>query len=182
MIRRPRRGIPATLTALVALVLCALIATIAIQLIGGRPPLLSYQTIADNLHRAQWRDLVVAITGGAVALVGLVLLLAAVIPGRAMVVPLGNDDTDDTDLVAGVSRRSLALTLRSAAGAVDGVARVRLALRGRTVAVLAHADRTDDTGIADAVRAAVQRRIEQLSPATPPTVKVRVRPARRADA
>jgi hypothetical protein len=164
------------LTALVALVLCALLATVAIQLISGRPPVLDYQSVAANLHRAQWRDLAVAITGGVVALVGLVLLLAAVIPGRAMVLPLG---ADETDLVAGVSRRSLLLTLRSAAGAVEGVAKVRLALRGRTIAVVAHADRTDDTGIADALRSAIQGRIEQLAPATTPTVKVRVRPARK---
>ncbi|HEY2695341.1 MAG TPA: DUF6286 domain-containing protein [Pseudonocardiaceae bacterium] len=176
MIRRPRRGIPATLTALVALVVCALVATVAIQLIGGQPPVFSYQTIAANLHRAQWRDLVVAIVGGAVALVGLILLLTAVVPGRAMVLPLGSDDSD---LVAGVSRRSLLLTLRSAAGAVDGVAKVRLALRGRTVAVVAHADRVDDTGIADALRDAVQGRVEQLSPAITPTIKVRVHPARK---
>ena len=177
MIRRPRRGIPATLAALVALVACGLVAAVAIQLIAGQPPLFSYQSIAADLHRAQWRDLAVAIAGGAVALVGLVLLLTAVIPGRAMVVPLGSDDTD---LVAGVSRRSLLLTLRSAASAVDGVAKVRLALRGKRVAVVAHADRTDDTGIADALRAAVHGRLDQLSPATAPTIKVRVRPARKA--
>jgi hypothetical protein len=176
VIRRPRRGIPATLTALVALVLCALVAVVAIQLIAGQPPVFSYRTIAADLHRAQWRDLVVAIVGGAVALVGLVLLLTAVIPGRAMVLPLGSDDTD---LVAGVSRRSLLLTLRSAAGAVDGVATVRLALRGRTIAVIVHADRTDDTGIADALRAAVQGRLAQLAPATEPTIKIRVRAARK---
>jgi hypothetical protein len=178
MIRRPRRAIPATLTALVALAVCALVATVAIQLAAGQPPVFSYQTIAANLHRAQWRDLVVAIVGGAVALVGLILLLTAVIPGRAMVLPLG---ADDTELVAGISRRSLLLTLRSAAGAVEGVATVRLALRGRTVAVRAHADRVDDTGIADALREAITGRIAQLSPATTPTIKVRVRPARRID-
>jgi hypothetical protein len=178
MIRRPRRGIPATLTALVALVLCGLIATVAIQLISGRPPVFDYQAIAANLHRAQWRDLAVAISGGVVALVGLVLLLAAVIPGRALVLPLG---ADDTDLIAGVTRRSLVLTLRSAAGAVEGVATVRLALRGRTVVVVARADRADETGIADALRVAIQHRIEQLAPATTPTVKVRVHPAHKVD-
>lgn len=178
MIRRPRRAVPATLTALVALVVCALLAIVAIQLIGGQPPVVRYQAIAADLHRAQWRDLVVAIVGGAVALAGLILLLTAVIPGRAMVLPLSSDDTE---LVAGVSRRSLLLTLRSAAGAVDGVAKVRLTLRGRTVAVVAHADRVDDAGIADALRGAVAGRIEQLSPATTPTVKVRVHPARKAD-
>jgi hypothetical protein len=178
VIRRPRRGIPATLTALVVLVVCALVATIAIQLISGKPPVLSYQAIAADLHRAQWRDLVVAVTGGTVALVGLVLLLTAVIPGRAMVLPLG---ADDPDLLAGVTRRSLLLTLRSAAAAVDGVAKVKVALRGKAVSVNARADRTDDTGIADALRAAVQSRITQLSPATAPVVRVRVHPARKVD-
>lgn len=179
MIRRPRRSVPAALTALAILVLCALVATMAIQLIGGRPPVVSYAAIAAALHRSQWRDLVVAIAGGAVALAGLVLLLAALIPGRATVLPL-----DGADPQAGVSRRSLVLTLRGAAAAVEGVARVTLAVRGNKVPkvrVRARADRVDDTGVAEAIRAAVDARIDQLSPANRPLVRVRVRPARRSE-
>jgi len=178
VIRRPRRGIPATLTALVVLVACALIATISIQLLTGRPPLISYPTIADNLHRAQWRDLAVAVVAGVVALVGLVLLLAALVPGKAMVLPLDAADTAGTGLTAGVSRRSLRSTLRIAADSVDGIASTTLRLRGNTITVVARADRTDDTGLADAVREAVGARVDQLAPAVPPTVRVRVHAAR----
>jgi hypothetical protein len=175
VIRRPRRGIAATLTALIVLVVCALVATISIQLLTGRPPVVSYTAIAADLHRTQWRDLTVAIVAGGAALVGLVLLLAALIPGKAMVLPLG---ADDSGLVAGVSRRSLRATLQRAAGSVDGIASTKLRLRGNTISVTAHADRTDDTGLADALREAINARVHQLAPAVAPVVRIRVHPAR----
>jgi hypothetical protein len=104
-----------------------------------------------------------------------VLLLAALIPGKAMVLPLG---VDDSGLVAGVSRRSLRSTLQRAAGSVDGIASTKLRLRGNTISVTAHADRTDDTGLADALREAINARVDQLAPAVAPVVRIRVHPAR----
>ena len=112
--------------------------------------MLNYQVIAND--HTQWCDIVVS---GVVALAGLVLLSTALIPGRAMVLPLG--------------------------GPTQTVAQVRLTLRANTIR-LVDADRVNDTGIADAVSAAVAARIDQVAPAIRPVIRVRVHPARKADA
>lgn len=173
MTRRPRRGVPAVITALVLLSLCVLTATSVIQLLAGRRPVVSYAAIADWAHTTRWDSLVVIVGAGVVVLTGLVLLVAATVPGRPTVIPLSATDTDAT-IDAGASRRSLRSTLRAAANAVDGVTATRLTLRGRRVTAVVRTHRTTREGLAEAVRAAVGHRLDQISPATRPAVRVRV--------
>jgi hypothetical protein len=172
--RRPRRSTPATLTALVLLAACALVAVVAIQMILGETAWIRYQTVADALHNAHWNDLVPAIAGGAAALLGLVLLLAAVLPGKLTVLPL------DGDLSSGASRRSYRSTLRAAASTVDGVAGAKLKVKRRKVSAKVDTARTSTDGLADAVRAAIEHRLDQITPAVRPTVKIKVHAARSA--
>ncbi|OLF04994.1 DUF6286 domain-containing protein [Actinophytocola xanthii] len=173
MTRRPRRAVPAVLTALVLLSMSVLTAISAIQLLAGRRPLVSYAAIADWAHATRWDSLVVTAGSAAVLLIGLVLLVAAVLPGRPTVLPLRATDTDAT-IDAGASRRSLRSTLRAAANAVDGVTATTLTLRGRRVTAVVRTHRTTREGLAEAVRAAVSHRLDQISPATRPAVRVRV--------
>lgn len=172
MMRRPRRTVPAALTALVLLGVCVLTAISVIQLLVGQRPLISYAALADLAHTTRWDNLLVTAAAGVVLLIGLVLLLTAVLPGRPTVIPLRATDTAAID--AGASRRSLRSTLRAAANAVDGVTAATLTLRRSTVTAVVRTQRTTPEGLAEAVRAAITRRLDQISPATLPAVRVRV--------
>ncbi|GAB3570447.1 hypothetical protein GCM10027445_23980 [Amycolatopsis endophytica] len=175
MIRRPRRSLPAGLSAVALLAACVLVTTSAIQMIVGQPPILSYDAVADALNRTRWDSPGAAIAGGVASALGLVLLLAAVLPGSATVVPL-DDDGDGLD--AGASRRRLRTTLSAAAAGVDGVSRARLAVRRHRVTAKVRTDRASGEGLADAVYAALERRIAEISLAARPALRVRVRSTR----
>jgi hypothetical protein len=173
MMRRPRRTAPAVVTALALLGVCVLTAISVIQLLAGSRPLISYAAIADLAHTTRWDSLGVAVAAGVVMLVGLVLLFTAVLPGRPTVVPLLATDTGAA-IDAGASRRSLRSTLRAAVHAVDGVTAAKLTLRRRTVTAVVRTHRTTPEGLTEAVHAAIERRLDQVSPATRPAVRVRV--------
>lgn len=177
MKRRPRRTTPAVLVAVVGLVACALVAVVAIQMILGRAPWVDYRTVAGALHGTDWNDPVPAIIGGVTAFVGLILLLAAVLPGKPTVLPLRGSDTA---IDSGASRRSYRNTLRAAASTVDGVSGARLTLRRNTVTAAVNTQRTNTDGLAEAVRAAIEDRLEQITPAVRPKVKIKVRAVRSA--
>jgi hypothetical protein len=76
--------------------------------------------------------------------------------------------------------RGLRSTLRAAANSVDGVAATTLTLRRSAVAVTVRTHRTNTEGLADAVRSAIGHRFDQITPATRPTVRVKVTTTRSA--
>ncbi|MFD9212799.1 DUF6286 domain-containing protein [Streptomyces sp. NPDC087659] len=174
MKRRPRRTVPATLTALVLLAACVLTAIVAIQLIAGQSPLISPQSVIDSLHGSHWNDTAVLGAGVAAVLLGLLLLLASLLPGKPTVLPL----TGEVD--AGVTRRSLRHALRSTAAGVDGVTRARVRLRRRTIVARIRTDRTNTTGLTEAVRAALDRRLDDIAPSNRPASRIRLRAPRNA--
>ncbi|MEA5363001.1 DUF6286 domain-containing protein [Amycolatopsis sp., V23-08] len=168
MKRRPRRSTPAALVAVVLLAGCVLAAVVAIQTIFGQAPWISYSGIADRLHATHWNDLVPVLAGVAAGVLGLVLLAAAFLPGKLVVLPL-QGETD-----SGASRRSYRSTLRAAASDVDGVAAATLKVKRRKVIARVRTARTNVEGLPEAVRTAIERRLAQIAPATTPAVKVRV--------
>ncbi|WP_103342322.1 DUF6286 domain-containing protein [Amycolatopsis sp. CA-126428] len=172
MKRRPRRSVPATLTALVLLAGCVVVAAIAVQLILGQAPWADYHAIAAALHGTHWNQLAPALAGGAAAVFGSLMLLCGILPGKRTILPLAGD------LESGVSRRSYRSTLRAAASDVDGITGVKLKLKHRKVTVKVFTRRTGTTGLADAVREAISRRVDQIEPATRPAVKVKVQAVR----
>lgn len=170
---RPRRSVPATLTALVVLAACVLVAIVSIQLIVDEPPWVDYRAVG----RVRWNELVPAIAGGVAAVLGVLLVLAAVIPGRLTVFPL---HSAETGIDSGASRRSYRSTLRAAASGVDGVSGAKLKLGRNQVAAVVSTERTITDGLADAVREALDRRLTQIGPIERPRVKVKVKAARSA--
>jgi hypothetical protein len=173
MKRRPRRSVPAVVTAVVLLAACVLVAVVAIQLILGERPWVSLDAVATDLHDLRWTDVLPAVAGGVVALLGLVLVLAAILPGATTVLPLGGS------FDAGAARGGYRSTLRAAAAGVDGVSGAAVKLGTRRVKVRVVTERTRPDGLADAVREAVGHRLDQVGPATRPAVSVRVRAPRR---
>jgi uncharacterized protein DUF6286 len=175
--RRPRRGVPAVLTALVLLAVCALVTVAAIQMIIGVSPLVDYRSVAATLHGTRWDDLGTALAGGVLALAGLVLLLAAFLPGAPTVLPLSGDPAG---MDSGATRRGLRSTLRAAASTVDGVSAAKLRLRRRRIVAVVRTNRTTTTGLDHAVTAAIEHRLDQIGLDTRPTLIVRVQTTRGA--
>ncbi|WP_409465049.1 DUF6286 domain-containing protein [Amycolatopsis sp. GA6-003] len=174
MKRRTRRSLPATLTAAVLLAAAVLAAVAAIQRLTGHQPWLDYRAVAAVVHDARWTELVPALVSGAVALLGLGLLWAALLPGKRRILPL----TGDPD--SGADSTGYRAALRAAAADVDGVERAQLSTGSRKVKVRVKTARTRTDGLADAVRAAVESRLDRISPARRPAVSVRVRATREA--
>ncbi|UGT41670.1 DUF6286 domain-containing protein [Nocardia yamanashiensis] len=176
MIRRSRRAGVATVVALALVALCVAVIVSLAQRLSGNREFVSYDSLAARLHGTEWGDPLVFGVGAAVALLGLALLVAAVLPGRAVVVPLRPLDGD----AAGIERRSLRSALRRSADAVPGVSAARIKLRGKAVSVSAASDRTDVRELPDTVHRAVTAAFERIGTDTAPAVRTRVRPARRS--
>ncbi|MEV6238695.1 DUF6286 domain-containing protein [Lentzea sp. NPDC051838] len=169
MTRRSRRALPAAITAFVLLAVSALVAACAIQLIVGETPLLSYDVLAAGLHDMTWSAPAVAAAGGVVGAVGLLLLLVAVVPGRARTAAL--------DPHTSVSVRGLRNALRSAAQ-VDGVESAVVKVGRRRVKTVVRTRRAVVDGLADAVRTSLDHRIGEFALVRPPQVLVRVKTSR----
>ncbi|MDX8050979.1 DUF6286 domain-containing protein [Lentzea sp. BCCO 10_0798] len=174
MKRRPSRAIPATVTALILLAAAVVVAVVAIQMLLHEPAWVNYGAVAGYLHGLRWTDTAVAVAGGAVAVLGLLLAIAAVVPGAPTVLPMKGTPN------SGASSRGLRSTLRAAASTVDGVSGAAVALRGRRVKVRVNTGRTRPEGLSDAVRAAVAHRLGQIAPVARPVVSVRVHSSRKA--
>ncbi|GAA3524579.1 hypothetical protein GCM10022222_03920 [Amycolatopsis ultiminotia] len=168
MKRRPRRSTAATLTALVVLAGCVLVTVVAVQLIIGERPWVSYPAVAGALNRTQWTNWWTAFGAIAAVVLGLCLLLAAILPGKRTVLPLhGAPDS-------GASRASYRSTLRAAATSVDGVSAAKVRLGRRRVRVRVQTHRSREDGLTEAVRAAVTHRLDEIGPVAPPAVRVAV--------
>lgn len=173
---RPRRVLPASLA---ASLLAACGASAAVQIVSARTghPVLRPATTAGAvrlLHTLTWHDPPIRAAGCGLMLAGLLMVLAAVIPGRTRTAPLAGDDPR---FVTGLSRSSLRGALLATAAGVPGVNTAAVRLRGRLrpraeVRVVSAFDDTGTLGVqvADAVR----DRIEELAPVRAPVVAVRV--------
>ncbi|ETK35496.1 DUF6286 domain-containing protein [Microbispora sp. ATCC PTA-5024] len=168
---RPTRAGPAGIVALVLLALGVVTAVQVITTLLGNPVrIVPYDQVARWLRTTTWdgdRALAVA---SALALLGLLLLLIALVPGRGRMVTLA---TGDPDLAVGVPRRTLSAVLTAAASHVDGVRHARARVHGWRADVRADTDLRDTAGVGERVRAAVERELDRLAPAHAMSVRVR---------
>ncbi|MEU7477811.1 DUF6286 domain-containing protein [Lentzea sp. NPDC042327] len=171
MTRRSRRSLPAVLVALVLLAACVLVAVCAVQLALGEPPLVSYPAVAEYLNGTRWDAREVLVAAAVAAVAGLLLVLAAVVPGRSRTAPL--------DERTSVSRRGLRNAVRAAAR-VDGVESAAVTVGRSRVKASVHTRRTNTEGLADVVRESVRRRLAEIELARTPRVVVRVKASRGA--
>jgi hypothetical protein len=178
---RPRRVV---LAVLMASLLTAAGASVAAQVIStmlGHPVLRPAVSAPAGrlIHTLRWSDPVVLATGGGVALAGLLLVLSALLPGRARTMALAGDDPR---FVTGVRRSSLRVMLRATTQDVPGIAGATIRLRGRlrSRAVVHAVTGFGDPGdLGDQVAGAVHARLDGLDPLRPPRVTVRL--SRRKD-
>lgn len=178
MIRRPRRTLPAVIVALVLLALSVGAIVWAVQRLAGAREFVSYQRVATELHGRTWDDVPVLVTGVVLAALGLVLLVLAIWPGRAVVVPLAGDD----GLRGGVTRRGLGTALRASATTVVGVSAARIRVRRKAVKARIRTDRARSEGLAEAVCERLTTRVQEIGPQSVRKVKASVHGGRRAKA
>ncbi|WP_433365869.1 DUF6286 domain-containing protein [Streptosporangium sp. CA-115845] len=170
---RPRRVVPAVITAVVMTAIGVLVALEVISALAGHPlRLLPYDRMLAWASSTPWNDRQVMAGAGLVGLLGLLLVLFALIPGRPTLIPVR---TGDKDLVIGMQRRGFTRSLAHTAERVRGVEQAKVRLVGKTVRVNARSGVRDTTGLADAVREAVTMRIAALSPVWNHPVHVHLR-------
>jgi hypothetical protein len=157
----------------VLLAACVLTAIDAIQILVKQRPMVSYARLASSLHKLHWNGPAVEITAAVLIVVGLILLLAACLPGRPVVLAL-SDTLAPGDQVppSGLSRHGLRTMLRATAAEVDGVTTVKLAVRCKVVAASVHSAGPPGS-LADDVRGALEQRLDQIAPASRPALRVR---------
>ncbi|MDA2803731.1 DUF6286 domain-containing protein [Nocardiopsis suaedae] len=173
---RPRRSWPAFIAAVLVLAAAVLAGAAAAAAIAGVP--LRVPVVGDALEQAagmRWRDTAVLVAAGGAALLGLVLLVAALLPGRARWTALR---TDDPDLVVGLSRPALRRAVAAAARGVSGVRAAHATVRRRAVRVRVETELRERPALRGDVEEAVGERLDELAPLRRPKVRVRVRAAK----
>ncbi len=171
MKRRPRRALPASVLAVALLTACLVTVGSLIEYLTGTKGFVPFGWVVARLHAIAWGDRWVAVGGVVAVAAGLALLTPAILPGRAVLLPLAGDD----GFAAGVARRGLCAALRDAAQSVDGVRSARVRLRHRKVRVTIRTAYVHSAGLNERVRAVVAERIALIGPDPAPRVAVTAR-------
>jgi Family of unknown function (DUF6286) len=171
---RPRRRIPGVLVAAVivaaGIVGCIWAASAAL----GHPLWdIPHSDFAGPLQSSvHWDDTGTLIVASAVAFVGFLLILIALIPGRTRAILLASGDDS---LVIGVPRRSLRRSLAWLVEDIAGIDRAKVRTGRHSVKVRATTRLRDPAGLRESVQAVVEDRLARLEPLWPVRVKVRLR-------
>uniref|UniRef100_UPI0037B3DE99 DUF6286 domain-containing protein n=1 Tax=Nocardia nova TaxID=37330 RepID=UPI0037B3DE99 len=173
MNRRPRRITPAVLVAVALLVIAVLVAVSLIQNLGNTKELVSYHSIAVHLHDTTWHSYWVLGVGIGLALLGAVLVLVALLPGRRVVEALDAEEGMD----AGITRRSLDGALNDAASSVAGLEAARVRRSHKNIRVTGRAVHPDHADLEQTVNATVGDRLARIGPKSVPPVSTRLRAA-----
>lgn len=200
MTRRPRRSAAATVLALLGLAAAVLVAWSCIQLLLGDTPLIPFATLTQAGAGIAWVSSAVRIAGVVLAVIGLGLIAAAVVPGTPRVLPVAPPPTDPTDPAGladsadsgndddntaasqrslgvrrvGIERASVAHTLRVTTRRVDGVDTATVKVTGRRVTARVRTGYTDPTRVRGEVDRAVHARLADLALARTPQLRLRV--------
>jgi hypothetical protein len=139
----------------------------------GRPPLLLPREQAISLlQRSRWADApVVAVLAG-VAVLGLALLVAQLVPRRTRLLPIA-DPTPG--VAAATTRRSLERALRRAAAGADGITAASVTATPRRVRVRAVTGLRDTTGVHAGLVAVVNDQLDGIGLTRRPALSVSLR-------
>ncbi|WP_242903928.1 DUF6286 domain-containing protein [Actinomadura terrae] len=171
---RARRVWPGMIAALLLTAAGVLTAAEIISAWAGSPlHIVAYGRVRNWADDTAWKDWQALAAAGGLTLLGLVFLLAGLLPGRSRLVPLHGDDPD---LLMGVTRRGLKSAVASAAGDAPGVSGVRrVRLRPRRVKVVAETPVRESSDLDARVGAAVGDRLGRLQPVPDRSVSVRLK-------
>ncbi|SDH25569.1 hypothetical protein SAMN05421505_11335 [Sinosporangium album] len=170
---RPRRTLPAVLTAALLAVIGTLVAIAVISGALGSPARwIPYKGLLAWASATPWQDPALLVGAAIVTLLGIWLIVLALRPGRPGMVPL---HTGDPESIMGMRRRSFARSLAHAAEEVMGIDRAKVTIGDHRADVTAHT-RLHDTGeLAEEVRQAVTQRLESFDAIGGYAVRVNIR-------
>lgn len=170
---RGRRSGVSSVVALLIVVLSALGAVAAIQIeLGHHTTVLGRVTaVTHRLHAHDWTDVAVLTTGIVLGVLGLLILLAGLLPARRSMLRLTEREPNT---IFAISRSGLARDLTAVASGIDGVESARVRVSRRQVTVKASSAMRDNNGLADAVRSTLEKRVETLGPARSLRVRARI--------
>lgn len=172
--RRPARSVPAALTAVVLLALGVGLTWAAVQrLVQGTWPPFASQTAAW-IAASTWGSIAVLGVTVALTVIGLILLVAAMKPGRPNALPIDPGSPDGSIEVV-MARRSLAKLATARASQVDGVDSVSTVVGARRVTVTVKTPSQQRSEIEQQVRDRVTRALESAGLAPMPALVVRAR-------
>jgi hypothetical protein len=176
VIRRPRRTLPATIVALVVLAICVLVVVAVVQDLLGQTPFLGLDQLLAVTSTQHWNSAATVAAAVVAAVIGLVLLLLAIRPGPATVLPLARYEIDGRPGAdAGVRRATLAKDLATTAEAVAGVSRAEVTARRRRVTATVRVAAAEPAAVPGHVRERLEARLTEIGPAPRPRVRVRAR-------
>ena len=166
---RGRRGTFATCTALIGLIASAAAATEAVSLAVDHRTL-GYRAadVASFGRTTHLGDALVLAVAVAALVVGVVLVLAALVPPRRALIELTEPDPD---VAAGISTRSLRRALAAAAVSVDGVDTAAVTGR-RRLKVTARTTWRDTASLPERITERTTAVLTGLEPSAPRTVRV----------
>lgn len=173
-VRMPRgsRPVTALLVALLATAVCVFGAVEAISLaINHRCVGFDVHAVTRYARTTHWTATAVTVTGAIAAVLGLLVLLAGLLPPRRRVVEL---DPGHPHLAIGITAASLHRTLHARVTAIDGISRVRVRGR-RRLTVTATTGLRDTSGLTDAIQTAATEQLAAVAPVHRPGVRVRLR-------
>ncbi|TGO05648.1 DUF6286 domain-containing protein [Serinibacter arcticus] len=174
--RRPSRGVPATLVALIVLAVSVLATTAAVTRLASS----DWPSWATGPARAvaqqSWGATPVIAAAVVGVVLGVVLLLAALVPGRRSGVPVDLSVTNAEVSEVVITQRGVARLAAAAADEVDGVESVDVSVSTRLVRVeVVTASRSDVESVRSAVQASVEDRLDVLGSGPVCEVRTRVR-------
>jgi hypothetical protein len=171
---RPRRAVPATIVATLLAAAAVLTAIGVIARLVHRDAGLPEGWLAHLSRTLHWDDRLALAIAAAACLLGLILLIFALRPGRGPFVAI---HSAAANTVTGISRASLRRYLSAAVLGVDGIDRAQVRLRRRSVQVTAYSPLRDAPDLPGQVTAAVTELLDGLAPLRPlrPRVSIRTR-------
>ncbi len=171
--QRPRRRIPAAITAVLLLLLAVLVGWAAgEQLRARRWPAFAEQLFA-GLQRTAWRSALGWALGVGLAIIGVALPTLAV-TGRVR--PLGLPSPSSPQVRNSrvvVTRAGLARLATVRIHDIDGVDRVAVTAAGRRVRARIRTSLTDSTTLQSAVREALTAQFAEIGLSPPPKISVK---------
>jgi hypothetical protein len=170
---RPRRALPAAVTAAVLAIVAIFVLVEVIAALLHRPAVVLPVAWLARLGRdLSWDHPITLAVAAAVTASGLLLLALALSPGRPPAIPLNDNDPD---VLMGVTPYALRRYAECAAGGVQGITRARVRVGRRRVWIEAVTPLHDTRGLIDEIGRAVEQRLEALALLHPPQLRINVR-------
>lgn len=170
---RPRRIVPAVIVALVLAVASILIAIEVISQLVDQPlGLLPADTLAELGRETQWNDPLAVVVAVVAVLLGLLLLVLALTPGRVRARPLASPRPG---VVAAVAPGDLERLAARAAETVDGVDHASAGAGNGRISVKVDSPLHDPGNLDGQVQQVVSERVDQLGLLDEPQIRVNVR-------